>query len=149
MKIGKDEAQMKYGLLHLLEHRLNRLYDTLNKTGLIDHNEVKTIKDRINMIKNQMLEGVKIRTRMQEQVEGEKISAYLISKQAKLKSKKAITSIKAEDDIVENINAGTILNDKDAIEWYISSYYKKLLKEEPSDEEMQNWFLQFIDKKII
>ena len=148
MKIGKDEAQMNYGLLHLLEHKLNRLYENLNKTGLIDYNEVKTIKDRINMIKDQMLEGVKIRNRMQEQIEGEKISAYLIGKQAKIKTKKALTTIKAEDNIVENINSGTILKDKDSIEWYINNYFKKLYKREPSNEEMQNWFLQFLDKKL-
>lgn len=148
IKIGKDEAQMKYGLLHLLEYKLNRLYDNLNKTGLIDYQEVKSIKDRINMIKDQMLEGVKIRNRMQEQIEGEKISAYLIGKQAKIKTKKAIMSIKAEDNIVDNINSGTIIKDKDTIEWYISSYYKKLYKKEPSDEQMQKWFLQFIDRKL-
>ena len=148
IKIGRDEAQMKYGLLHLLEHKLNRLYDGLNKTGLIDYNEVKVIKDRINRIKDQMLEGVKIRNRLQEQIEGEKISAYLIGQQAKIKTKKAITSIQAEDDIVNNINSGTIIKDKDAIELYISSYYKKLYKNEHSDEQIQNWFLQFVDPKL-
>ena len=69
-----------------------------------------------------MLEGVKIRNRMQEQTDGEKISAYLIGKQAKIKAKAAITSIKVEDNIIENLNSGSIIKKKDTIEWYISKF---------------------------
>ena len=100
------------------------------------------------MIKTQMLEGVKIRNRMQEQTDGEKISAYLIGKQAKIKAKEAITSIKVEDNIIENLNSGTIIKKKDTIEWYISKYYEKLYKKDKYDEDLQKWFIQFIDKKI-
>ncbi|CAL4122766.1 unnamed protein product, partial [Meganyctiphanes norvegica] len=146
--IGKKENQMKFGLLQYLEIKLNRLYDTLNKTGEINYNEVKSIKNRISMIKTKILEGVKIRNRMQDQIEGEKISAHLIGKQAKIKTKKAITAIKVEDNIVENLNSGTTIKDKDTIEWYISKYYEKLYKKENTDKNLQNWFLQFVDRKI-
>ena len=147
-EIGKQEYQMKQGLLYYLEFKLNRIYEKLNKTGEINYAELKEIKDRINMIKTQMLEGVKIRNRMQEQTDGEKISAYLIGKQAKIKAKEAITSIKVEENIIENLNSGIIIKKKDTIEWYISKYYEKLYKRDKYDEDLQKWFIQFIDKKI-
>ena len=146
--IGREENHKKYGMLEYLELKLNRLYDRLNKTGQMDYKEVKRIKDRINSIKTEILEGVKIRSRIQEQIEGEKISAYLIGKQSTIKSKKAMNEIKVEENIVNSVNSGTILNKKESIEWYINSYYGKLYEKEVSDNESQIWFLQFIEKKI-
>ena len=145
---GREESRKKYGILQYLEVKLNRLYDKLNKTGVMNYSEVKEIKDRINSIKNEILEGVKIRSRLQEQIEGEKVSAYLIGKQNTLKTKKLITSIKVEDDIVENLQSGTVLKNKDGIEWYVNRFYEKLYKKEVVDERYQTWFLQFLDTKI-
>ena len=148
ISISKEKSQMKYGLLQMLELKLNRLYEKVNRTGQINYNEITEIKGRINSIKNDMLEGVKIRSRIEEQIEGEKISAYLIGKQATIKSKKGINEIKTEENIVDNINSGTILNNKDSIEWYIYKYYEKLYKKEESDNEFQSWFLEFVEKKL-
>ena len=53
----------------------------------MNYSDVKELKDRINLIKMEILEGVKTRSRIQEQVEGEKVSAYLIGKQNTIKSK--------------------------------------------------------------
>ena len=72
IKKGREESQKKYGLLEYLEFKLNRLHEHLNKTGQMNYKDVKEIKDRINAIKTEILEGVKIRNRMQEQIEGEK-----------------------------------------------------------------------------
>ena len=83
--IVKEENQKKYGLIQYLEYKLNRLYDKCNKTGKIEYMDVKQLKDRINELKNKTLEGVKVRARIQEQIEGEKISPYLIGKQATIK----------------------------------------------------------------
>ena len=91
---------------------------------------------------------MKIRSRIQEQIEGEKVSAYLIGKQATIKSKKGISQIKVEENVVENIRPGSILNNRDSIEWYIVKYYEKLYGKEYSDTDLQSWFIQFIDKKI-
>ena len=74
---GKEESQKRYGLLQYLEHKLNRLYERLNRTNRIDYNDVKDLKDRISAIKTEILEGVKIRSRIKEQIEGEKVSATL------------------------------------------------------------------------
>ena len=78
----------------------------------------KKLKDRINSIKAGILEGVKIRCRIEEQIEGEKVSAYLIGKQNTIRSKKRITEIKVEENIVNNIAPGKILEKKDSIELY-------------------------------
>ena len=77
---GREENAKKYGLLEYLEYKLNRLYEIQNRTGQLNYPEVKEVKDRVNAIKAEILEGVKIRNRMDEQVEGEKVSAYLIGK---------------------------------------------------------------------
>ena len=53
-----------------------------------------------------------------------------------------------EENIVDAINPGTKLNDKDSVEWYIRNYYMKLYKKEKVEEGLQKWFLQFIDKKV-
>ena len=148
IKVGREKSQMKYGLLQLLETKLNRLYEKLNRTEQMNYNEVREIKNRINSIKTDMLEGVKIRSRIQEQIEGERASAFLIGKQATIKSKKGISEIKVEENIVDNIRPGTILDKKDSIEWYINKYYENLYRKEDSNTDIQSWFLQFIDNKL-
>ena len=145
---GREESAKKYGTLEFLEFKLNRIYDKLNKTGEINYSEVKGIKDRISAIKAEILEGVKIRSRIQEQLEGEKVSAYLIGKQNSIKSKKLITEIQVEDNIVESMNAGSTLNSKDSIEWYVNKYFEKVYKKENADDRFQSWFLQFLDCKL-
>ena len=135
---GREENSKKYGMLEFLEYKLNRLHNKLNKTGEINYSEVKAIKDRITSIKTEILEGVKIRNRMQEQIEGEKISAYLIGKQNAIKSKKLITEITVEDNIVDNIASGTVLKQKDSIEWYFTKYYKIITEISVEDNIVNN-----------
>ena len=101
--IGKIENQKKYGMLNYLEHCLNKLYNKLNIEGKIDYKQVRYLKDRINNIKNEILEGVKIRNRMEEQLQGEQISTYLIKKQSNIKTRQFMTNIKTEPNIVDNL----------------------------------------------
>ena len=79
---------------------------------MIQYSDVKALKDRIDELKNEILEGVKIRSRIKEQEEGEKISAFLIKKQASIKSQKLISSIKSEANIMENLEPDVILKEK-------------------------------------
>ena len=146
---GKEESQKRYGLLQYLEHKLNRLYEKLNRTNRINYNDVKDLKDRISAIKTEILEGVKIRSRILEQIEGEKVSAYLVGRQNTIKSKKYITNIKVEGNVAENLNEGIILNKQDSIEWYVNKYFEKVYKKEDTDSRYQEWLLQFLDKKIL
>ena len=119
IKIGREEKQKKYGLLNLLEYSLNRLYNEVNISGNVDYCEIKMTKDRIDNIKSDILNGVKIRSRVEEQLQGEHVSAYLIKKQMNINSKYLITSIKAEAGILENVNDDTILSNNDSIHLYI------------------------------
>ena len=83
---GKIANKKRYGLIEYLECSLSNLY----KLDGNNYNEIKLLKTRISNIKDRILEGVKIRSRITEQIEGEQISAYLIQKQNSIKSKKLI-----------------------------------------------------------
>ena len=147
-KEGKNEMEKKYGLIKYLELSLNRIYNKINLTGELQYGRVKLLKDRIDELKNEILEGVKIRARINEQVDGEKVSAYLIKQQSKIKAKTLINSIKTEEGIMENLNANVILKGKDSINMYIEKYYKKLYESEEFDEECQEWFLNLVINKL-
>ena len=66
---------MKY-----LESKLHRKYKEMHSTGVLDMKEVKRLKEKVNNIKEQILEGVKIRARIKEQIEGERVSSTLLGK---------------------------------------------------------------------
>ena len=142
--MGKIENGKKYGLLNNSEHCLNKLYNTLNREGTIEYAKVKSLKDRIDQIKNDIFEGVKIRSRVDEQVNGEHISTYLIKKQSNIKARQFMTNIKSEYNVIANLDEGTILSNKYSIELYVRKYYEKSYKGEPIDENDQNLFLNFI-----
>ena len=145
---GKIENQKKYGLLKYLEFSLNRLYNKNNISSNIDYSKVKAIKNRISNIKAEILEGVKIRSRVDEQLKGETVSTFLIQKQAQIKKKQLVTEIVSEANIVDNLDEGVVLNTKDSIEHYIRKYFEKLYEEETFDENEQKYFLEFINEKL-
>ena len=138
----------KYGLIEYLEFCLNKLYNNINLTGNLQYGEVKLLKDRIDEIKSEILEGVKVRARINEQVEGERVSAFLIKQQARIKSRKLITSLISEENIMENLNSNVTLKGKDSINMYIGNYYEKLYKEEDFDGEYQEWFMNYVTKTL-
>ena len=145
---GKIENQKKYGMLKYLEYSLNRLYNDHNINNKIDYNRVKSIKARITLIKSEILKGVQIRSRVEEQLKGETVSTFLIAKQAQIKKKQFISEIKSEPNIIDNLEEGVILNKKDSIEMYVEKYFEKLYDDEPIDEIQQKWFLNMIDDKL-
>ena len=148
IKQGRIINQGRYGLLKYLEYSLNRLYNKNNIENKIDYKKVKQLKDRISGIQNDILEGVKIRSRIEEQLQGEKISNFLIKKQAQIKTRQHITKIKSEPNIIDNLGENIVLDKTDIIELYIHKYYEKLYKEEPFNESEQNIFLNYITDKL-
>ena len=60
----------KYSLIKYLEFSLNRLYNNLSITGTVQYGKVRALKERIDILKNEILDGVKIRGRIKEQEEG-------------------------------------------------------------------------------
>ena len=81
-------------------------------------------------------------------MKGEKVSAFLIKKQANVKSQKLLNAIKTEENIMENLEPNTMLKDKNSILLYIKNYYQKLYMKEDYDEEYQNKFLELITKVL-
>ena len=148
IKQGRIENQKKFGLLKYLECSLNRLLNKNSIENRIDFERVKCLKSRITDIKNDILEGVKVRSRIEEQLEGEKVSSFLIKKQSEIKKRQYITKIKSEPNIIKSLEEGVILDNSDIIELYIYKYYEKLYKEEPFNQSMQNKFLDLISKKL-
>ena len=74
------------------------------------------IKARINVIKDKIYEGIKIRARINEKIKEEKLSSYLIGKQ-KLNS----------DDYISALNyKNNLITDSKAISIHASNYYKEL-----------------------
>ena len=53
---------------------LNKLYNNLNLTGEVDYSEVKILKDRIDKLKTEILDGVRIRSRVEEQLHNSRTS---------------------------------------------------------------------------
>ena len=138
----------KYSLIRYLEFSLNRLYNNLNINGTMQYDQVKALKNRIDELKNEILEGVKIRGRLKEQEEGERVSAFLIKQQTNVKVRKLLTSLKTEANVMDNLGPDIVLKNRDSISLYIYNYYKKLYMAESYDEEGQEWFLQFVNKTL-
>ena len=144
MNEGKIANQKRHGLIKYLECSLHYLYNENSDK----YDEIRILKGRIDSLKNEILEGVKIRGKMTEQVEGEKVSAYLIGKKSMIKSKQMITSLnKVNENNVHNIN-NNIVNTKNEINMYVSEFYKNLYEEKNCDSQMQNYFLSQIQSNI-
>ena len=109
----------KYSLIKYLEYSLNRLYNNLNLNGTMQYDQVRALKDRISDLKNEILDGVKIRGRIQEQEEGERVSAFLIKQQSNIKARNLLTSIKTEINVMDNLGPDIVLKERDSISLYI------------------------------
>ena len=145
-KKGRQESKLQQGLLEYLELKLNRLYRDFHKDGNLVLAETKELKAKINIIKEQIMEGVAIRARIKEQTEGEQASSSLIGKQNANRIKPKICKIKTEysDDSCPNV----VLNSQESISKYVSSYYQSLYDETVTDKGKQDWFLSFVDNCV-
>ena len=126
---GKRKSKEKYGLIEYFEFKLKQLYIGLANNSLINYQEVKEMKDIIDKLKGEILEGVQIRSKMQETKYGELPSSFLVSKLRGETSKKRIYKLVAEDNFAD-INEGDFVETTEKIEKYSTSYYKKLYQHE-------------------
>ena len=137
---GKEESKIKYGMLNYLEYKLRRQYEISNTSGIINKERIDSIKSRIDSIRDDMAKGVKVRTRLQDTLNGENISSYLIAKQKELASNKIITCLTTENDI--------ILNNHQDIHHHASDFYKTLYSKSSCNTEKQNHFLSYINNEL-
>ena len=147
IKQGKHVNQLKLGKIKYLECRLKSLYTAFQTGGVLHMNEVKSLMQKINEEKYEILEGVKVRARIQEYTQGEKPSAFLIGKQIKTKKYSLITKLIPENNLPEYENI-TEITDKDGIENYVSNFYEETFKESRTTEHDKGWFLSLIEKVI-
>ena len=61
IKEGKRKSKEKYGLIAYLENKLKNIYTELENNNSLNYQRVKEIKDIIDKLKGEILEGVQIR----------------------------------------------------------------------------------------
>ena len=137
---GIKKSKETYGLINYLEGRLREQYKVLNVNGTLDYRKHQQLKERINNLKLEILEGVKVRARMQDLECGERVSVYVIQKQKELSAKKLMTCLYSED--------GCELKGFDAIHAYVTSYYSDLYKARAGCAIKQNKFLDLLECKL-
>ena len=66
---GKETIKMKCGFLDYPEFKLRRQYEIANTSGIINNFTINSLKSRIETVRNDMVKGVKIRSRLQDAVQ--------------------------------------------------------------------------------
>lgn len=145
---GKRKSKERYGMINYLETKLRKQHLKLNTCGTLNYEELKTLKDQINNLKSLILEGVKVRGRIQEQVEGEKVSSYLLGQQRSTSCRKIMTEVLSEKDIIPGLSENVSFKESHAIQHYVTRYYEKLYKSTECNLDSQNYFLEFIESKV-
>ena len=140
IRVGSMKKKMRYNMLNVLESRLRSLHETAHVTGNPDMIEIKRIKCRIETIRDELAEGIKIRTRMKDLQSGEKISKYLIGKQRERAVKKVMTCVRDKN--------GTELRSFPAIQKCFTQFYSELYTCDVGDQDTQNMFLGNLENKL-
>ena len=109
-------------MIEYFEYKLKKLYIELDNSNTINYQEVKTMKETIQKLKGEILEGVQIRSKLEEAKYGEMPSSYLVGKFKSESTKKSIYKLVAEESF-ENIN---VIETTDKINEYATNYYQKL-----------------------
>ena len=144
---GKRKSREKYGLIEYLECKMKRLYVEMENDNVLNYQEVRSLKDTIDRLKGDILEGVQIRTKIQENKYGEMPSSFLVSKLKVENTKKAIYKLVAENDY-EHITTGDILDSTEQINMYASDFFKQLYQYEHTDDSDQNIFINSLSRII-
>ena len=136
----KVKKNLKYSMLNILERRLRHLYEISYQSGRPEMKEIQDIKKKIESIRDEMAEGIKVRTRIQDLQNGEKVSKYIIGKQKEITSKKLMNCL--------NDEYGNELKSFPAIQEYVTKFYADLYKSRPGCPVMQEKFLSLLNCKL-
>ena len=90
--------------------------------------EVNILKGKINLIQDEICEGIRVRAKIDERMNGEKISSYLLGKEKNRKS--AMCKILRDD--------GSTVNNSKAILHEVRNYYENLFGEDEGNDSGQN-----------
>ena len=100
---GKENKKMQYGVINYLEILLRKQYEIANETGIINYNEIKSIKLEIDSHRQNKAVGVKVRSRLQDHLSSESISKYVIVKQKEIAQKKIMYKTFEENELFINL----------------------------------------------
>ena len=114
--MSQNISREKYGLLNLLQTRLRNLYEIGYKT-VVDYDKIRLLKQRISDIQNEILEGVKIRAKVDDFTQGEKMSMYLLGREKK-RNISFVESVKRKD--------GSVVHNPEGIAHCIKEHFEKL-----------------------
>ena len=136
-EMSKIINQERFGLLNLLKSELRIAYNN-HSINCNSFNRIRELKERIAIIEDEICEGVRIRARVEERLNGEKISTYLLGKEKNAKTR--IVKLNSEN--------GMFITDAKAIQRKIVKYYRELYDEDTVDQEKQESFLCLIEPVI-
>ena len=137
---GKEKNKLKLGLINYYETKLRKLYEAANNCNVFDYDAIKDMKHKIDSIREKDVEAIKVRSRIQDNICGEKISRYLIAKQKDITQRKIITKI---------INSeGTMLTNFSDVQKYAVKFYKTLYSSSEINNEKQAFFLSFLNNEL-
>ena len=137
---GKEQKRLSQGLTIYYEKKLRTLYEKANNENVLDYEKIKQIKNKIDSYREKAVEGIRIRSRVQDVIYGEQISRYLIAKQKDIAQKKIITKI-VDDN-------GSVLTSNSAIKKYALKFYQNLYSNCACDNEKQTHFLSFLQNEL-
>ena len=147
IKEGKQKSNEKYGLISYLEYFFNDMYRETDYNYALSYQRVKSIKTRIDQLKSEILEGVQVRSKVQEIKYGEVPSSFLVGKQSSEGKKKIINKLTTEQ-CFDNINVGLDLDHTNDINKYVHSYYKNIYMSQENDISVQNEFINFLEPTV-
>ena len=147
IKEGKQRSNEKYGLISHLEYLLNDMYRETDSNFTLNYQRVKSLKSRIDQLKSEILEGVQVRSRIQEIKYGEIPSSYLVGKQSSEGKKKTIHKLTTEHRC-ENFQLGIDLDNTDDINKYVYSFYNNLYTAQENNSSVQNEFINHLQTKV-
>ena len=137
-KVGKQLKAQKFGLLSCLEEKMKYYNYKHQSNPDKGYPEIIDIKAKLNKIKSESYEGLRIRARIEDKIHGEKLSSYLIKKQ-KIRADNYIAQL----DIFDNI----ITNQK-AIIYHATRFYENLYEASVSDIQNEIILLDTLESVI-
>ena len=147
IKEGKRQSKEKYGLIEYFEYKLKKLYIELENNNTLNYHTVKDTKETLDKLKADILEGVQIRSKIQEAKYGEMPSSYLVSKLNAETTKKSIFKLVAEESF-DNIYVGQEIETTEEINKYSNYYYRGLYQYEENNDNEQNTFINSLERLI-
>ena len=139
VSLSKQVSEEKYGIIRLLQSRLEAL-TSKDSPSCNEFEEMKLIKSRIKSIKDELCEGIKVRLRKEERLNGERISAHLLAKEKSKGKRNTIRQLKLEN--------GVNLDNTEAIVHHVKNHYETLFSKVATNEELQEFFLKSIKASI-